>query len=246
MKQNILLLFDIDGTLTPPRAKASKEILSLIQELRKYVYVGVVGGSDLAKQKEQLDENVLEMFDYNFPENGLVAYKNGVKIHENSIIEHLSESKYKEFVNYVLKYISECDVPVKRGTFIELRTGLINISVIGRNCSTSERNEYEKYDIEHQIRKKFIESLQNQFDKYNLRYSIGGQISFDVFPVGWDKTYCLNHVEDNLEIHFFGDKTKEGGNDYELYNDKRVIGHHVDSPNDTIQHIKDILSKLSK
>lgn len=246
MKQNILLLFDIDGTLTPPRAKASKEILSLIQELRKYVYVGVVGGSDLAKQKEQLDENVLEMFDYNFPENGLVAYKNGVKIHENSIIEHLSESKYKEFVNYVLKYISECDVPVKRGTFIELRTGLINISVIGRNCSTSERNEYEKYDIEHQIRKKFIESLQNQFDKYNLRYSIGGQISFDVFPAGWDKTYCLNHVEDNLEIHFFGDKTKEGGNDYELYNDKRVIGHHVDSPNDTIKHIKDILSKLSK
>jgi len=39
----------------------------------------------------------------------------------------------------------------------------------------------------------------------------GGQISFDVFPVGWDKTYCLKHIEDEgfKTIHFFGDKTYE-------------------------------------
>jgi hydroxymethylpyrimidine pyrophosphatase-like HAD family hydrolase len=37
----------------------------------------------------------------------------------------------------------------------------------------------------------------------------GGQISFDVFPTGWDKTYCLKHVEAEgfKEIYFFGDKT---------------------------------------
>lgn len=35
--------------------------------------LGVVGGSDLAKQKEQLGDDVFEMFDYNFPENGLVV-----------------------------------------------------------------------------------------------------------------------------------------------------------------------------
>lgn len=40
--------------------------------------------------------------------------------------------------------------------------------------------------------------------------SAGGQISFDVFPDGWDKRYCLGIVEkDNYStIHFFGDKTK--------------------------------------
>ncbi len=40
--------------------------------------------------------------------------------------------------------------------------------------------------------------------------STGGQISFDVFPDGWDKRYCLGIVEkDNYStIHFFGDKTK--------------------------------------
>lgn len=245
MKQNILVLFDIDGTLTPPRANASEDILNMIHELRQHVYVGVVGGSDLAKQEEQLNhlkkyKSVLDMFDYNFPENGLVAYKNGIKMHSNSMVEHISEDKYKEFINYVLKYISDCDVPIKRGTFVELRTGLVNISVIGRSCTLLERIDYEKYDIEHGIRKKFIEELQRRFHHLNLRYSIGGQISFDVFPNGWDKTYCLNHIKDMnfKEIHFFGDKTKEGGNDYEIYNDKRVIGHHVDSPSDTLSYIK--------
>ena len=52
-------------------------------------------------------------------------------------------------------------------------------------------------------------ALKQMFADYNLTYSIGGQISFDVFPTGWDKTYCLRHVEDEgfEEIHFFGDKT---------------------------------------
>lgn len=38
----------------------------------------------------------------------------------------------------------------------------------------------------------------------------GGQISFDVFPDGWDKRFCLGIIEkDNYStIHFFGDKTK--------------------------------------
>lgn len=44
-----------------------------------------------------------------------------------------------------------------------------------------------------------------------LRSPAGGQISFDVFPEGWDKTFCLGIIEkeDNYStIHFFGDKTK--------------------------------------
>jgi hypothetical protein len=58
------------------------------------------------------------------------------------------------------------------------------------------------------VRTKMIDALQEKFGDLNLTYSIGGQISFDVFPRGWDKTYCLRHVEKEgfKEIHFFGDK----------------------------------------
>ena len=61
------------------------------------------------------------------------------------------------------------------------------------------------------IRKQFVNVLREKFADYGLTYSIGGQISFDIFPHGWDKTYALNHVKDGgfTEIHFFGDKTYE-------------------------------------
>jgi len=78
----------------------------------------------------------------------------------------------------------------------------------------------------------------------DLTYSIGGQISFDVFPTGWDKTYCLRHLEgENFEnIHFFGDKSYKGGNDYEIYADDRTIGHAVTSPEDTAKQLKEIFN----
>ena len=73
---------------------------------------------------------------------------------------------------------------------------------------------------------------------------IGGQISLDAFPDGWDKTYCLQFVEkdgyDN--IHFFGDKTSQGGNDYEIFKDDRTIGHTVTSPDDTRRQIRELLN----
>lgn len=76
--------------------------------------------------------------------------------------------------------------------------------------------------------------LKKEFADLGLSFSIGGQISFDVFPVGWDKTYCLQFVEkDFTEIHFFGDKTFPGGNDHEIFEDKRTVGHPVKSPEDT-------------
>jgi phosphomannomutase len=59
------------------------------------------------------------------------------------------------------------------------------------------------------VRGAFIKVLQEKFPDYGLTFAIGGQISFDIFPNGWDKTYALRHVENEgfEEIHFFGDKT---------------------------------------
>ena len=71
---------------------------------------------------------------------------------------------------------------------------MFNISPIGRNCSREERNEYEKFDLANDVRKKMVEAMKKEFADLDLTYSIGGQISFDCFPVGWDKTYCLKFL----------------------------------------------------
>ncbi|KAF9550831.1 Phosphomannomutase [Mortierella hygrophila] len=243
-----ICLFDVDGPLTPARLYISKEMEVTLAELRKKCVIGFVGGSDLTKQVEQLGPNVLKNFDYCFSENGLTAYKLGEHLTSQSFIGHLGEDRYKKLVNFVLRYIADMDIPVKRGTFVEFRNGMINISPIGRNCSHPERNEFEKFDLEHKLREKFVAALQNEFPDYGLTYSIGGQISFDVFPTGWDKTYCLRHIEhENFKtIHFFGDKTFKGGNDYEIYSHPLVTGHTVKSPLDTERILKELFSFRSR
>jgi phosphomannomutase len=62
------------------------------------------------------------------------------------------------------------DIPVKRGTFVEFRNGMINVSPIGRNATVQERNEYEKFDLEHKIREKFVQAIKEQFPDLGLTY----------------------------------------------------------------------------
>jgi phosphomannomutase len=235
-RKNTLILFDVDGTLTRPRKKVTKQMLEVLLKLRNNVTIGIVGGSDIGKIKEQMGNNVIEMFDYCFAENGIIGYKNGELFANNNIVRYLGDDKINKFINYTLKYISNIDIPIKRGTFIEKRNGMFNVSPIGRNCSQTERDEFEKYDNVHKIRQTMVNDLSFKFgDEFNLHFSIGGQISFDVFPKGWDKTYCLQYVENDFEnIYFFGDKTYKGGNDYEIYNDKRVNGIQVYEFKETI------------
>ena len=98
----------------------------------------------------------LEEFDYAFAENGLTAYKLGEKLPSQSFIKYLGEERYKPLVNFILHYIADLDIPIKRcapssvsftdehgrfvltclrGTFVEFRNGMINVSPIGRNAS---------------------------------------------------------------------------------------------------------------
>ena len=86
-----------------------------------------------------------------------------------------------------------------------------------------------------------IDKLKTELSEFDLNFSIGGQISIDIFPKGWDKTYCLQFVENKYEkIYFFGDKTDLGGNDYEIYNDYRVEGISVRNVDDTINYLHNL------
>ena len=109
----IIALFDVDGTLTIPRGEITEEMMSFMKELSKKVTVGIVGGSDLPKQEEQLGEGIVKVFPYNFSQNGLVAYKNGELLEVQTISKHLGEDNVKRIVNWVMAYLSKVDIPVK-------------------------------------------------------------------------------------------------------------------------------------
>jgi phosphomannomutase len=99
----IIALFDVDGTLTIPRGEVTESMMTFLKDLSKKVTVGIVGGSDLPKQEEQLGAGIVNLFPYNFSQNGLVAYKNGELIEIQTIAKHLGEDNVKRIVNCTSK-----------------------------------------------------------------------------------------------------------------------------------------------
>ena len=57
--------------------------------------MGIVGGSDLKKIKEQLGEGCVGQFDYLFAENGLVAMKGAEVLAVQSLQKHLGDANLK-------------------------------------------------------------------------------------------------------------------------------------------------------
>jgi len=146
-------------------------MLEILSRLRHKVAIGSIGGSDFSKQQEQLGTPqipVTSLFDFNFAENGLTAYRMGVPLASASFIQWIGEDNYKKLVKFILHYIADLDIPKKRGTFIEFRNGMINVSPIGRNATNAERAEYEKYDLQHNIRTTFVQAIKKEFPDLGL------------------------------------------------------------------------------
>ena len=112
-RPRVIALFDVDGTLTIPRGEITEPMMEFLKELSRKITVGIVGGSDLPKQEEQLGAGIVNVFPYNFSQNGLVAYKNGTLLEVQTIAKHLGEDNVKRIVNWVMKYLADLDIPIK-------------------------------------------------------------------------------------------------------------------------------------
>ena len=53
-----------------------------------------------------------------------------------------------------------------------------------------ERNAFEEFDKTAKVRTTMVGLMEKEFAELGLKFSIGGQISFDVFPIGWQVNKC--------------------------------------------------------
>uniref|UniRef100_A0A8C5LBK4 Phosphomannomutase n=1 Tax=Jaculus jaculus TaxID=51337 RepID=A0A8C5LBK4_JACJA len=207
------------------------------QKLRSQVQIRVVGGSDYSKIAEQMgdEDEVIEKFDYIFSKHGRLLPK-------QTTHNHLGEELLQDLINSCLRYLAMLRPPKKRGTFIEFWNGMLNISPTGRSSTLEERVQFSELDKKEKIREEFVEALKTEFAGKGPRFSQGGMISFNVFPEGWDKRYCLDSLDqDSFDImHFSGNETSPGGNDFEIYADPRTVGHSVVSTQVTVQRCPEL------
>jgi len=241
------LIFDMDGTLTPATQKISKEMLQALETVPNGFKKYIVTGSDLSKVLNQIPESfLLENFSKVFTCNGTRVYNTSLDlddetrplepelVHKIELVDHYSQADINHLVSRLLSIAAESHTKYKTGTFIEWRGSQINFSVIGRNCSLEQRQDYVKWDKKSNERKKIVEKLKDEFQGWGLGFNLGGQISIDITRKEWDKSYAFNFIDEAPEdCVFFGDKITPGGNDFEIAM-KCGKYHDVSTPEDTL------------
>ena len=251
-KGKTLLLFDIDGTLVEPKLEIKE---NMVQELKKLsemkdIEIAFVTCNDLKNAKLRLKDSIPFFSDY-YTENGVVTYDKDLKtINHETMKNLLGEEKYNTLIKFFLDYIDTMELPFKVGNYLDERSAVINVSPVGNPITMEQREQMRILESEKHPVENMRKACEDKFGKeYGLRFTKGGIKSFDVFPSGWDKTYCLKFIKqkgyDN--IIFFGDNTYPGGADYDLaIHDDITKGISVKNPEDTINKINEILNEIEK
>lgn len=211
---NHIYLFDVDGTLTDPREPIDERFadifLTWVENHNKIAYL--VTGSDIDKIQEQIFSSFIDQCAGLFTCSGNVFYSKGKKIYERkmAIPPGLLED--------LQLYLENCNWRTKAGTHIEIRSGMINFSTVGRDASPNLRRAYHKWDVAQLERQDIVAYLGDLYPE--LEVSIGGEISVDIYLKGMNKAQVIDKL---LEIHgpqstfvFVGDKNIPGGNDWPL------------------------------
>ena len=163
-------------------------------------------------------------------------------IYKNNLRDEPEYHKINILVKICLEFISAVDYTIS-GNFIDLRNGLIYVSLVGMVATDEEREQFIELDNTSFYREKLIHSLKIKANELGLNeyldICLGGSVGIGIYPKKWNKTQVLNWIEkkENTEIHYFGDKYLPNGNDYELLSHELVIPHKVDSPCDTLNEL---------
>ena len=246
------LLFDMDGTLTDPRQRITPEVLSSLQAIPSGITKYLVTGSDMAKIEEQIPPPyLLSLFERVYACNGTRVYNCNLDmddetqpeepelIHKTSLVDFYSEAALTHILDVLLKTASETHTKIKTGTFVEWRESQINFSVIGRNCTSAQRDDYVVWDKKSGERQRIIKHLRKEFKGWGLSFRLGGQISIDITREGWDKSYAFTNMRESPDqCVFFGDKICKDGNDLDIAM-RCARYHHIDSPADLILQLQE-------
>lgn len=247
MSKNIIL-FDVDGTLAESGDKIYDENkYILLNKLKEKYEIGIVGGGSLDKILQQIDYNKIQ-FDHYFTECGCMYYDSSLNnIYSKNIRKHYLYDKINIIIKKALQFISNVSYNIT-GHFIDLRNGIIYISLIGMQANEDERIYFKDLDSKFKIRKELLSILRSEAKKLNildkLSINYGGTVGIGVYPIEYDKIQVIDVLLSKNKynkILYFGDKYDEDGNDHKIINHNKVTGYKIDKVSQTYDNIQNLI-----
>jgi len=234
---NRVLIFDVDGTLTKSGQQIDRHFADYLMSFWANENCYLVTGSDRSKLERQLPSKLINLAKGVFTCSGNEFFS-GDNTHYS-----MSHAFPDDLIEYCNQLIDLSPFYWRSGNHIEQRSGMLNISVTGRASDRLDRKRYVDFDKIAGERLYLIESIMRVFPDYEAK--LGGQISIDISPKGWNKGRVYSeirrrHPESNFV--FFGDRMAEGGNDFPLAEKLAADGysiHPVNGFKDTWRILRD-------
>lgn len=201
-------IFDVDGTLTPSRGVIDPNFGIFFQHFCLNNNVYLVTGSDRPKTLEQVGIKIYDLCKRVYQCSGNDVWE------KSNLIRSETIPIPKEMFDVFVDCLAESKFPIRTGTNIDIRPGLVNFSIIGRGCTKEQRLSYIVWDKEIGERSKIAEKLRLIFPEYDVQ--VAGETGIDITLKGKDKSQIIRDFDSNDKLWFFGDKMEPDGNDYTL------------------------------
>lgn len=199
--------FDVDGTLGEARQLMDPEFKRWFMQWMHGKNVYLVTGSDRAKTVEQIGEDIVDSCTMSFQCAGNSVWQKGVEVSSTKL------NVPPEMIQFLEEKVVSTHYPDLYGNHIELRTGLINFSIVGRNAVGDQRDDYYAWDQKHKERQSIAEEFNSKFIGFEAE--VGGNTSLDIHLKGRNKAQVYDVI--GAPLVFFGDRIFPGGNDYPLH-----------------------------
>lgn len=200
------LIFDVDGVICDRGKKIDPEFREWLKDYLKDKKFHWVTGSIKDRTVEQIGQDLYDMCPLSFHCLG-----NQIWLQDHEVLIN-QFTLTKDESDVLLEFIENSVFPYKIGQHIEQRKGSINFSIPGRLAQEQDRQEYIKFDNEHNERISIVKKIEETFPR--LHAYVGGDVSIDI---------CLKHCNKGQVISwignpaiFFGDRMDQYGIDVPL------------------------------
>ena len=230
LKSKNLIVFDLDGTLTPSKAPMDAEMASLVRQLLTIKKVAIIGGGKyrlfqtlFLEQLKAPKPLLKNLFLFPTTATSFYLYRSGWKSIYALRLSKEEKQGIKQAFRQALQKVGYQHPQKVYGEVIEDRGTQITFSALGqdvvavlgkkRGVALKQRWLAEYRDTKMKIAKILSKTLPD------LEVRAAGFTSIDVTKKGIDKAYGLQQIKKHLRVEiknmlFIGDAISPGGNDY--------------------------------
>lgn len=224
-----LVVFDMDGTLTPSKSVADREMIGLLLRLLEEKDVAVIGGGRYSLFRKQIlgrlprrDARLRNLFLFPTTANAFYRYQGSWKNIYALRLSRREKGRIRVAFRAVLKEVGYKRPRKVYGVVLEDRETQMSFSPLGQDVVArlgkkgirlkeewKRRNDPLRFKVARLLAKRLPE----------LEVRVGGLTTIDVTRKGIDKAYGIRQIAKYLKVPigkmvFVGDALYRGGNDH--------------------------------